>query len=353
MPWGAIAGALAGGILAGQASKDAAKTAQAGQREAIAEQRRQFDIAQKQQKPWRQAGESALGRYEQMLGQRGTAESQIRSNIPGAYHAPTNIPGAFSSRAGDYGGQIQNNVQPGFQFGRQEFEQYKDPGYDFRKEEGLRALERANAAGGQRTGGYNTRSLMELGQNLASQEYGAARSRALKDYETRVNREQQQYGRSVAGYGRDIARESELYGRGRQTRVDEAAREQELYRRGLGDYTRDVAREQQQYGRDINRYGRTYLDPMEREMRLSEAGRSTASGMAGQTMQQGRDVGGRLGQIGSYGAAGQLGAAGAYAGALGSIGQAYDNYPTNEGMVYGNPIEGDAYMPAYPGQGGY
>ncbi len=64
MVWGAIAGAVIGGVLSGEASKGAAGTAAAAQREGIAEQRRQFDIAQKQTEPWRQAGESALGRYE-------------------------------------------------------------------------------------------------------------------------------------------------------------------------------------------------------------------------------------------------------------------------------------------------
>jgi len=408
MVWGSIAGAALGGIFAGQASKDAAGTAAGAQREGIAEQRRQFDIAQKQQEPWRRAGESALGRYEGMLGQQGQYEGQIRSNIPdrfrsntaipgayqsqtnvpGAYRSATNVPGAYQSgtnipdiyrgQSGQYGDQIQSDVRQGFQFGRQEFDQYKDPGYDFRKEEGLRALERGNAAGGKRTSGYNTRSLMELGQNLASQEFGAARGRAMQDYQSGVDRESQQYNRGVEGYGRDINREAELYGRGRSqvtdamyreqqqygrgrqfnqdqtsreqqmyqrggaTRQEEVAREQsmygrgrtltqdqqrreqELYQRSLGDYGLNVSRENAQYGRDIDRYGRQYTDTLNREAALSNVGQSTATNLASQGMQQGRDIGNRLGNIGEYGAAGQLGAAGAYAGALGSIGRAWD-----------------------------
>ena len=65
---------------------------------------------------------------------------------------------------------------------------------------------------------------------------------------------------------------------------------------------------------------------MERESGLSEAGRSTATGMAGQGIQQGKDTGRGLQNIGEYGAAGQLGAAGAYAGALGSLGNIYQDY---------------------------
>lgn len=344
MPWAiaaSVAAPLIGGALSGRASKKAAGQAAAGQQASVDEQRRQFDITQKQQEPWRQAGENALGRYEDQLGQRQGYEDQIRSNIPQAFQSSANVPQAYSAQSGDYFGGIQNNVQPGFQFGRQEFEQYKDPGYDFRREEGLRALERSNAAGGQRNSGYNTRSLMELGQNLGSQEFGAARGRAMQDYQSGVNREEQTYGRSVGDYNRRVGREGELYGRGRQQRLDETGREAELYGRNLRDYGLGVQREQSQYGRDISRYGRQYVDPMNRELGLSNMGANMATNLGSQRGQFAGAVGGNMENIGGYNASGTLGEAGAYAGAIGSLGgMDWDSlFNSGGGSGYDNPMQ--------------
>ena len=240
-------------------------------------------------------------------------------------------------------------MQPGFQFGREEFEQNKDPGYDFRREEGLRALERRNAKGGQRNSGYNTRSLMELGQNLGSQEFGRARDRAFGDYQSRVGREEQTYGRGVGDFGRRVGRESELYGRGRTQRLDEQSveqagygrgrqgvadrtqREASLYDRSLRDYGLGVEREQAQYGRDTAAYGRDYVDPLNRFGQLSGVGQSTAQNLGGLRGAYSQNIGSMIGQAGAYRAAGGLGAAGAYAGAAGAIGRGFRQ---PQGMVY-------------------
>ncbi len=77
-PAGAVIGAVAGPLIAGAFGKsasdkqvDAAKEAgqfqlQAAQ-ESIAEQKRQFDIAQANQKPWIEAGVRSLGTMEELL----------------------------------------------------------------------------------------------------------------------------------------------------------------------------------------------------------------------------------------------------------------------------------------------
>ncbi len=429
MPW-AAAGAVAGGLLAGEASKNAAKTSANASKEAIAEQRRQFDIGQENLKPWQKAGEEALGRYEGFLGKQGDYEQQIQSNIPGqftsskgvpaAYNSETNIPDAFQSRtniptayrnasnipqayseqAGDYFGNVQNNVQQGFKFGRNEFDQYKDPGYDFRKEEGIKALERRNAKGGNRNSGYNTRSLMELGQNLGSDEFNRARNRAYDDYQSNVDRESQRYGRSVSDYDRRVGREDNLYGRGRQQRLDEGTREssiynrgsrargedvlreqgiydrgrqlrtdqsaveqgrfnrgrqytqdqtrreQELYGRSLRDYGLDVNREESIYNRGVARYGRQYTDMANREASLANVGQTTASEVSRLGANSADNIAELIQRSGDVNAAGQLGEAGAYAGALGSAGSSLQQYYNpRSNMRYGTQVEGDAYQP--------
>jgi len=362
MPW--LAGAsIVGGLIAGKASDDAGKRASNAQLDANAEQRRQFDITQEQNKPWLEAGQRGLGSYEELLGRQDEFGGQIRSeipgqfqsptDIPGTYQSPTNIPGAYQGQAGDYFGRIQSEVQPDFQFGREEFDQYQDPGYEFRREEGLRALGRQNARGGQRNSGYNTRSLMELGQNLGSQEFGRARERAFADYQSQVSREQQVYGRGVNDYGRRVGRESELYGRGRTQRVDEAgveqagyargrqgvadqtAREQAQYGRSLRDYGFGVEREQAQYGRDVGAYGRNYVDPLNRFGALSGVGQTTAQNLGGLRSATAQNIGQGIARAGEYRAAGSLGAAGAYAGGIGAAGSALRR--RSQGMVYGTP----------------
>jgi len=78
---GEIIGAVIGAVASKKASKTQAKAAKdAGQfqlqaaQESIAEQRRQFDIAQENQKPWMEAGRRSLGTMEGLL--RGPPKSK-------------------------------------------------------------------------------------------------------------------------------------------------------------------------------------------------------------------------------------------------------------------------------------
>jgi len=172
--WIAAGAAIGGALLNRSATRRAAQTQSETARLNREEQARQFDITQEQFEPFRTAGtgEFGLQRYTELVGQ------ENQGNIPGQ-----------------------------FQFGAEEFQQYKDPGYEFRVGEGLRALDRRLARGGKRGAGVRSRALMDLGQNLASQEFGAARGRALQDYTSEVSREQSQYQR---GYLDPLARAGQL-----------------------------------------------------------------------------------------------------------------------------------------------
>ncbi len=68
MPWGAIAGAVIGGVMQNQAAKKSAKASQQGGDAAIAEQRRQYDQSRTDQAPWMQAGAGALGQMQALNG---------------------------------------------------------------------------------------------------------------------------------------------------------------------------------------------------------------------------------------------------------------------------------------------
>jgi hypothetical protein len=64
----------------------------------------------------------------------------------------------------------------------------KDPGYQFRMEEGQKALERSAAARGGLGSGRMMKDLSRFGQGLASQEYQNAYSRFNQDQANRYNR---------------------------------------------------------------------------------------------------------------------------------------------------------------------
>lgn len=119
-----LAGAIGGGLLAGGASRSAAKT-QAGAADRAAElQREMFERQIELQEPWRQAGINALNRIQS--------------------------------------GDIMSAA---------------DPSYQFRLNEGLKALDRqASARGGLISGGA-LKAAQRYGQDVASTEFGNAYNR--------------------------------------------------------------------------------------------------------------------------------------------------------------------------------
>jgi len=140
MTWTTVAlvsggASIAGGLIGASGAKKAAETQAAATREAIAQQREMFNIQNEQQRPYREAGYSAL------------------SDIAG--------------------------MKPYFtkQFSQEDFEAGIDPSYNFRLQQGnLATTNLANQAGGL-VGGNALQGLTNYGQNLASTEFGNAFNR--------------------------------------------------------------------------------------------------------------------------------------------------------------------------------
>lgn len=118
---------IAGPLLAGREARRGTEAASRAQREmsaeAIAEQRRQFDISRADQLPWLQSGTRALGELDRLAG------------------------GDFSSF-------------------------YNSPDYNFRRSEGMRDIGSSFAARGGAFGGNALRALTEFNQNMARGEFG-------------------------------------------------------------------------------------------------------------------------------------------------------------------------------------
>jgi hypothetical protein len=122
--------AIAGGYLSGQAAKQGAETQANAMRESAAIQKAMFDVQNEQQKPYREAGYSAL--------------SDIAGMKPYLTH----------------------------QFGPEDFQAGIDPSYNWRLQQGnLATTNLKNQAGGL-IGGNALQGLTDYAQNAASQEYG-------------------------------------------------------------------------------------------------------------------------------------------------------------------------------------
>ena len=130
----------------------------------------------------------------------------------------------------------------------------KDPGYQWRLNEGSKAVERKGAARGMLQSGRTLKSLSSWAQGLASQEYGAAYGRARGEH-------QMGYGKSEDAYGRKLGEFGMRRGQSMDAR-DQALQEWGMkygmygdeYNRASGEYERE--RDEWRWN-DQRRYGRT------------------------------------------------------------------------------------------------
>jgi hypothetical protein len=147
---GSAVGSIAGGIIQGNAANNAAQAQAQAAAQATALQKQVYDQSRQDWQPYQQAGTQAL--------------SQLQD------------PSLLKS------------------FGASDFQQ--DPGYQFRMDEGQKALERSAAARGGLMGGATAKALTQYGQNFASNEYQNAYNRFNQDQQNRFGRLS-----SLTGYG--------------------------------------------------------------------------------------------------------------------------------------------------------
>jgi hypothetical protein len=148
------ASSLAGGAIAGKASKKAARVQEQAARDATAAQQRMFEEQKALQEPFRQGGLTAQQEIMQLLGIGG------------------------DKTAAGYGSMAKA-------FGTDQFQQ--DPGYAFRQAEGMKALERSAAARGNLLSGSTLKGVQRFGQDLASQEYQNAFNRFQTERAAKLN----------------------------------------------------------------------------------------------------------------------------------------------------------------------
>lgn len=223
MSFGAVAGAVVGGVLAADASGNAADAQKDAASQTNATNRAMSNKQLELQEPFRDTGYLANNRLAHMMGLRSEGESAAQSaaydRIYGAERAKADAahraqygfgfddaPGWAQGSVSAWDDQIKANSKKwaageaqgaggpageGYgslmkKFGMEDFQ--ADPGYQFRMDEGMRGVEGSAAARGDLLSGAAQKAIQKYGQGLASQEYGNAYSRFENDKSNNYNR---------------------------------------------------------------------------------------------------------------------------------------------------------------------
>ncbi|MGP5531222.1 hypothetical protein ACTXMK_05380 [Psychrobacter celer] len=158
---------------------------------------KQFEQTRQDQMPWLNAGKGALGQLQNHIGQSRDYEDPYADAINKRL-AGLGGGNVGASRFNDTTRkQIQANYDSGKYTGGLSLDEFEaDPGYNFRKSQGMDGIESSAAASGGLLSGAALKSLNRYNSDLASQEYGNAwqRDQAQK---------QQQFGVDTGLRGQD------------------------------------------------------------------------------------------------------------------------------------------------------
>lgn len=188
------AGTVAASNAQSKAAKSAANASQQATDASIAEQRRQFDIAQQNQQPWLNTGQSALTELAGLYGlstgggaNRSTynflqANPDVKTSIDAGYFGgPGNYDSAVNWFKNEYGnapnvnnptvGTGQYGQATGVGAGGSLSPFFASPDYQFRQNEQARALTARNASLGIQDSGAAQKAALQYSGNLASGEF--------------------------------------------------------------------------------------------------------------------------------------------------------------------------------------
>ena len=126
---------------------------------------------------------------------------------------------------------------------------FNDPGYQFRLQEGQKALERSASRRGALNTGGTLKDVSAFGQGLASQEYGNAYGRAMNEYQSDYGDYLGGYERALGEYGQRAGIFGQNYQRGLQGfQSAQQAQEQQF---GQGFRNRELGQRESEFGRNL------------------------------------------------------------------------------------------------------
>lgn len=188
-----VAAAVVGAaVIGGVASNQAANTQAAAAKDAAGMQAWQAQQARNDSAPWRNAGGGAVGYLAYLEGVPGYENFGQSGNTGPQQWVPDPLLGSLG--AGKWQANPSNGMgAPGAEFGSlgrgftmADFQ--ADPGYQFRMDQAMKALQGSAAARGSLMSGGALRDLDSYSQGLASQEYQNAFNRFETTQNDRYNR---------------------------------------------------------------------------------------------------------------------------------------------------------------------
>lgn len=219
---GIVGAAVVGGVASNMAANKAAGAQKSAAKDANATQLAMYNQQREDQAPWRNAGASALSELAYQMGLDdqggiGAGTSQNYDNFNWKQYLTDNPDVADPNNWNGHGDTPQDNAWAHYQmYGQYEGRQFpymtdpstvkhsgqfgdltkkfsladfeKDPGYQFRLDEGLKGVQSSAAARGGLLNGGTLKALTKYGQDFASNEYGNAYNRFNNDQSTRFNR---------------------------------------------------------------------------------------------------------------------------------------------------------------------
>lgn len=216
---------------------------------------------------------------------------------------------------------------------------FRDPSYQFRVNEGLRAIEHRAASRGQLQSGNTLKDLTRFGQEAASQEYGNAFQRGLVTSQQQAQLGQQGYGNQLAanqrqaelgqqGFGNQLAVAQQRAQLGQQGFANQLLTSQQRAQLGQQGYGNQLQANELGFGRTLDLYGlerQRAIEDQRNRFNQFQALANYGAGAAGQQVQANQQLSGSLGdytlQRGNALSAGRIGAANAYAAGLQAWGQ--------------------------------
>jgi hypothetical protein len=192
----AVVGGIASSSAANSQSEAAGKAADAtlqANRENIDFQKWLYGEQKATNQPWYDAGQQALQSLQSGL-QNGTFD-------PGQYESVgTYDPGTLNT---------QGVADPGVFTGQVDLT--SDPGYQYRLQEGIDALDKSAASRGLLQSGAQAKAVTEYASDQASQEYSNAYGRALTEYGSQVDAYGRQVNAMTTDYNANANRQNTLY----------------------------------------------------------------------------------------------------------------------------------------------
>ena len=175
---GAVLGSVASGAISAKAAKKAGRVQADAANQSALLQQRQFEQTRADLAPWRTVGVSALNQMAEVLGlEQYAGPPQPAGEQPEGYFGAAGASGLFGPSGGFLSAGIDQNqptplpenAPPGAQDRFAPF--FQSPDYQFRLSEGLKAINRGQAARGLLGSGQTLKAVTEYGQNVAAGAY--------------------------------------------------------------------------------------------------------------------------------------------------------------------------------------